>query len=193
MRRFLVPFLALAFVILMPRTALPWGNGPTHFSLGNHLANNSGYTGILPASDNRQLFIRANACPDLAWTQTFKTAGLGYVHTPEFAEDLYKVAQRWSPWKPNWRTIARAYGAHIAADGWVHSHLLLNVVEPIHSLVEVSIDTIIYYKGTPIDPPTPPLVWENINVGYDACDPYLFILASREYRKSAGQAGGRGL
>lgn len=189
MKRFLVPFLALAFVILMPRTALPWGNGPTHFSGGNDLANGV-YKGILPTSDNPNLFIRANACPDLAWTQTFKTAGLGYVHTPEFAEALYDVAQSypWKSWKPNWRTIARAYGAHIAADGWVHSTFLANVGEPIHSLVEISVDTLIYYNGTPINPSTPPLVWENINVGYDACDPYLFILASRRYRERTGQA-----
>jgi len=73
MRRFLITFLALAFVILMPQTVLPWGNAPTHFSIGNDLA----YTGILPASDNPNLFIRANVCPDLAWTQTFKTARLG--------------------------------------------------------------------------------------------------------------------
>jgi len=189
MRRFLVLFLALAFVILMPRTVLPWGNAPTHFSIGNDLANGF-YKGILPTSDNPNLFIRANACPDLAWTQTFKTAGLGYVHTPDFAEALYDVAlsSPWKSWKPNWRTIARAYGAHIAADGWVHFHLLLNVVEPIHSLVEISIDTISYFNGTPIVPSTPPLVWENINVGYDACDPYLFILASRRYREITGQA-----
>jgi len=186
MRRFLITFLALAFVILMPRTALPWGNGPTHFSVGNDLANGV-YKGILPASDNPNLFIRANACPDLAWTQTFKTAGLGYVHTPEFAEALYDVALRFW-WKSNWRTIAHAFGAHIAADGLVHSTLLANVGEPIHSLVEVSVDTLIYYNGTPINPSTPPLVWENINVGYDACDPYLFILASRRYRERTGQA-----
>lgn len=188
MRRFLFPFLALAFVILMPRTAFPWGNAPTHFSIGNDLANGY-YKGILPTSDNPNLFIRANACPDLAWTQTFKTAGLGYIHTPDFAEALYDVALSfpWKSWKPNWRTIARGYGAHTAADGWVHFHLLLNVVEPIHSLVEISIDTIIFFNGTPFIPSTAPLVWENINVGYDACDPYLFILASRRYREKTGQ------
>jgi len=94
----------------------------------------------------------------------------------------------WKSWKPNWRTIARAFGAHIAADGWVHSNFLDNADEPIHSLVEISVDTLIYYNGTPINPSTPPLVWENINVGYDACDPTLFILASRRYREKTGQA-----
>jgi Zinc dependent phospholipase C len=190
MRRFLVPFLALTFVILMPQTALPLGNAPTHFSIGNDLVNNSGYTGLLPASDNPNLFIRANVCPDLAWTQTFKTAGLGYVHTSDFAEALYDVAQSypWKSWKPNWRTIARAYGAHFAADGVFHSTFLANVGELIHSLVEVSVDTLIFFNGTPLDPSTPPLDWENINVGYDACDPYLFILASRRYREKTGQA-----
>ena len=187
MRRFLVPFLALAFVSLMPRTVLSWGNAPTHFSIANDLANNSGYTGLLPASDNPNLFIRASACTDLAWTQTFKTAGLGYVHTPEFAEALYDVALRFW-WKSNWRTIAHAYGAHIAADGVVHSTFLAIVGELIHSLVEVSVDTLIFYNGTPIVPSTPPFVWENINVGDDACDPLLFILASRRYRERTGHA-----
>jgi hypothetical protein len=189
MRRFLITFLALAFVILMPRTAFPWGIGPAHFGLGNDLANGF-YKGILPTSDNPNLFIRANACPDLAWTQTFKTAGLGYVHTPDFAEALYDVALSfpWKSWKPNWRTIARGYGAYIAADGWVHSDALLaNVGELIHSLVEVSVDTIIFFNGTPIIPSSA-LVWENFNVGYDVCDPYLFILASKRYREKTGQA-----
>lgn len=181
MRRFLVPFLALAFVILVPRTALPWGNAPTHFSIGNDLANNHKYS-ILPATDSPQLFIRANACPDLAWTQTFKNAGLSYVHTPEFADVLYAVAVEAG--NSNWITIAHGYGAHIAADNTVHSTLLANVGEPIHSLVEVSIDTIIYYNGTPIDHSKKHPDWKKINVGMDACDPALFILASREYQKN---------
>src|SRR4030065_221739 len=113
MRRFLVPFLALAFVSLMPRTVLSWGNAPTHFSIANDLANNSGYTGLLPASDTPSLAIRG---------------------------------------------------------------------EMIHSLVEVSVDTLIFYNGTPIVPSTPPFVWENINVGDDACDPFFLILPSRTYR-----------
>jgi hypothetical protein len=185
MRRFLITFLALAFVILMPRTAFPWGIAPTHFGFGKDLA----YTGILPASDNPNLFIRANVCPDLAWTQTFKTARLGYVHTSEFATALYYVAQSypWKSWKPNWRTIARAYWAHLATDEVVHS-FLANVGELTHSLVEVSVDTLIFFNGTPLDSSKPPLgYWENINVGYDACDPYLFILASRRYREKTGQ------
>ena len=185
MRRFLITFLALAFVILMPQTVLPWGNAPTHFSIGNDLA----YTGILPASDNPNLFIRANVCPDLAWTQTFKTARLGYVHTSDFAEALYYVAKSypWKSWKPNWRTIARAYWAHFAADGLVHTTFLAKAGEPIHSLVEISVDTLIFFNGSPLDPSKPPIDWEYINVGYDACDPYLFILASRRYREKTGQ------
>ncbi|HEX8043260.1 hypothetical protein [Candidatus Deferrimicrobium sp.] len=179
MRRFLIPFLALAFVILMPRTAFPWGNAPTHFSIGNDLANNHKYS-ILPATDSPQLFIRANACPDLAWTQTFKNAGLSYIHTLAFADALYYVALEAG--NSNWITIAHGYGAHIAADNTVHTTLLANVDEPIHSLVEVSIDTIIYYNGTPIDHSKKHPAWKKINVGIDACDPDLFNRASSRYK-----------
>jgi hypothetical protein len=181
MRRFLIPFLALAFVILMPRTAFPWGNAPTHFSIGNDLANNHKYS-ILPATDSPQLFIRANACPDLAWTQTFKNAGLSYIHTLDFANTLYAVAS--ADGNSNWITIAHGYGAHIAADNTIHSTLLATVGEPIHSLVEVSIDTIIYYNGTPIDHSKKHPAWKKINVGIDACDPALFILASISYQST---------
>lgn len=177
MRRFLIPFLALEFVILMPRTAFPWGNAPTHFSIGNDLANNHKYS-ILPETDNPELFIRANACPDLAWTQTFKNAGLSYVHTPEFAEVLNAVAAGNS----DWITISHGHGGHIASDFKVHSTLLKNVSDHIHLLVELSIDTIIFYKGTPIDHSKRHPDWKKINVGLDACDPALFMLASREYQ-----------
>lgn len=180
MRRSLVPYLVLAFIILLPRTAAPWGNAPTHFSIGNDLV----YAGILPASDNPGLFIRAIACPDLAWTPRFTNAGLSYIHTPEFAEALSEVGNTYS-WRPNWRTIARAFRVHLIADEYANI-FLANVDDTTHSLVEVSVDTIIYYEGSPIE--TPPLVWKNINVGYDACDPYLFIFASRKYRDETGQA-----
>ncbi len=186
MRRSLVTVLAVAFVILLPCTAAPWGDAPTHFSVGNDLAYNSGYAGILPDSDNHGLFIRANACPDLAWTPTFKNAGLTYIHTPEFAEALYDVWES-HPWKSNWRAIAHGYGSHIAADAYVDTNFLADVSESTHSLVEVSVDTIIFYDGTPIVPPTKPLDWEKINVGYDACDPWLFVLASTRYRQRTGQ------
>lgn len=177
MRRSLVPFLVLVFVILSPGTAFPWGIAPTHFSIGNDLANNVKYS-ILPATDDPQLFIRANVCPDIAWTPNFPPE-LAYIHTFDFASALYQVALANN--NPNWRTIAHAYGAHLAADEIVHTYLA-DVDDTIHSLVEVSIDTIIYYHGTPIHPPTAPLEWKNVNVWFDACDPVLFILASSYYQ-----------
>ncbi|MGE5189869.1 MAG: hypothetical protein ACM3NF_07420 [Gemmatimonadota bacterium] len=187
MRRYLVPSLVLASSFLLPRTAAPWGNAPTHFGIGFDLAYNVQYDDVLPAGDNRQLFVRANACPDLAWTPSFGRARLGYVHSPEFAEALVYVANSY-PWKSSWGTIARAYGAHIAADDNVHATFFDNVGDTVHSLVEVSVDTIIYYDGTPLDPFAAPPAWDRINVGYDACDPYFFVLASRRYRQTTGQA-----
>ena len=162
-------FFSIVLVLALTGTALPWGDAPTHFSIGYDAAQ-------ADRVDNEDIFIRANACPDIANTQLFKSLGLGYVHSLEFAKCVYEVANapRYSFWHPDWLATAYAWGAHIAADSVIH--YFLTEEEPCHQLIEISIDTVIYY-----DPLTPEML-KVLNVSPDCCDPWLIYLASRCYR-----------
>lgn len=160
-------FLVLTFA----GTALPWGNAPTHFSIGYDVGN------VIPGY--RDTFVCANACPDIAWTQVFKARGLEYVHTDDFAECVYQVAQTYSPWHPEWPATALAWGVHLAADEVIHTHITDE--QPTHQLIELAMDTVIFYEGSPLGTS---LDWEQYNVSTDCCSPWLIYLASRCYRKN---------
>lgn len=169
--RVVISFLIL---IIFNSAALPWGNAPSHFAIGNDVLQTlSSSSPII----NEGLFIRANACPDIANTQLFKYFGLDYVHSLEFAEYLYDVAVEWS--REDWQDIAYAWGAHLSADEVLHQHLTYQ--QPIHQLTEVAIDTVVYWEGSPLYTEAE---GEQYNVGSDCCSPWLIYLASRRYRQS---------
>ena len=73
-------FFSILFVLTFTGTALAWGL-VSHFDFGIESAD------LIPGY--KDIFIRANACPDIAWTQIFKARGLEYVHSEDFAECLY--------------------------------------------------------------------------------------------------------
>lgn len=162
-------FLVLTFT----GTALPWGNAPTHFSIGYDVGD------VIPGY--RDTFVCANACPDIAWTRVFKTRGLEYVHTGDFAECVYEVAQTYSSWHPEWPATSLAWGAHLAADEVIHANITEE--QPTHQLIELAVDTVIFWDGSPL-PFGTSLNWEQYNVNTDCCSPWLIYLASRCYRNN---------
>ena len=165
--------LSCFLVLFFAGTALPWGNGPTHFSIGYDVISTDS-NGVI-SSEHENLFIRANSCPDIAWTRVFKARGLEYVHSMEFAEYVYQVAVAYYAWYPEWLATAYGWGAHLSADEVIHQHITEE--QPTHQLIELSIDTIVYYGDGP------PEGWEQYNVGPDCCNPWLIYLASKLYRQ----------
>jgi hypothetical protein len=164
----------------------PWGNTPTHPSIGASIIQDDLSTSlILPAEViDLQRFVRANACPDIAWTQT--SGGLDYIHTPEFANILRDVALS----DPRYKTLnniitAYAWGAHIAADTVGHS-TYVPPSEPLHSAVEASVDTVIYYYAPARESLLKPLGfsrWEETAAAGNDCSPALVAAASARYRE----------
>ncbi|NJD63552.1 MAG: hypothetical protein FIA93_12640, partial [Deltaproteobacteria bacterium] len=60
------------------------------------------------------------ACPELAYTDSFKARGLGYVYTEEFADAVNAVASGASAYSPQeipagWKSAAAEWRAYIAA------------------------------------------------------------------------------
>jgi hypothetical protein len=154
----------LAVVLAAPAPALAWGDAPTHFSMGYKLVTEGA---VHFSTENSLAFGRAAAAPDLAWTPLFRNMGLTYVHTLKFAESLLAVAK--SSGKDQWLAMAYAWGAHLAADAEGHrsqanDNGYLPEAEPLHSLVEVAVDTVIFYEF-----PKPPgySSWAQINVSFD--------------------------
>ncbi|HWS15729.1 MAG TPA: hypothetical protein VN450_05995 [Candidatus Methylomirabilis sp.] len=104
-------------------------------------------------------------CPDLASTELFRSKGLGYVHTLEFAEAVATVARGASPFAPQpvppeWNSVAGQWYLHLAAHD-----------------AEAS-------AGHP-----PPVQWKRFSADEEPCDPVLLHKASLEYRARHGNAG----
>jgi hypothetical protein len=170
MRKYLITFIALVVVVSLPGTALPWGS-LTHIQGGDDLAAS------LPGQSDVNVFILATAGPDIAWTPLFERSDRTYIHSLEFAECLFEVASS-KPQYPDWLDIAYGWGVHQAFDGVAHSSFVPE--NPLlHSLVELAVDTVIYYEGSPSD--VKPL--SSYHLGWDSCNPWLISAASRLYRE----------
>ncbi|MCL6621777.1 MAG: hypothetical protein K6T55_06700 [Syntrophobacterales bacterium] len=160
-----------------------WGDAPTHFSLCGEPAVQEKFVlrfdpGLFP------LFVEAAAGPDLANTLLFQASGRDYIHGAAFLAALDYVAsrpkdRRWrSAWRPTWPVIAAAWRAHLAADEVAHSQYV-PPDSPRHELVELAVDTCVYYLK-----PVPEALgdsWREVNISEAACDPALLYWASYLY------------
>lgn len=165
--------------------ARPWGDAPTHFSLCGEEAVQATFEARFDA-DLFPLFVEAAAGPDLAWTPLFLASGRDYVHDTAFLTSLDYVAshprdRRWkAAWRPTWPVIAAAWRAHLAADEVAHRQYV-PPDSPRHDLVELAVDTCVYYQK-----PVPESLgdsWREVNICEAACDPWLIYWASVLYTK----------
>ncbi len=174
--------LGLLLVAASITPAFPWGDAPTHPSMGVPLVQ-LGIEPLQKLGEKSAQFVRATACPDIVNTQLFKSSGFGYVHTQEFADYLVNLALAGS--NQAYQATALAWAAHLAADKVAHEEYIPPLQEPLHSLVEVAVDTVIYYNG--FDPLSAGLAslgfyrWEDTVLRGNDCSPALVALASSRY------------
>lgn len=180
----------LLLIVPLAGTAFSWGNAPTHPAVAAEIVRDDLSAGILPpeAADS-QRFVRSSSCPDVAETALFRSGGFGYVHTPEFAAVLRDVALS-STWRSRAGAVETAYawGAHIAADE--RAHAFVPPAQPLHTLAEVAVDTVICYDPAnyrPGDPNNLLLLigfarWEDTVPRATDCAPDLVAAASQRYR-----------
>jgi len=105
---------------------------------------------------------RYNLCPDLAWTETFRSNGLEFVHSLEFAEALASVVGGNSRYSPStvpeeWRAASSMWFLHVTA-----------------------------HASEPPENASPQSHRERFSAIEDACDPQLLYRASLQYRSRAG-------
>ena len=103
-----------------------------------------------------------NLCPDLAATETFRSNGLEFVHSLEFAEALAAVAGGNSRFSPptvpeGWRTASSTWFLHVTAQ-----------------------------NSEPPGNVAPQSRRERFSAIEEACDPQLLYKASLQYRVRAG-------
>lgn len=114
----------------------------------------------------------AGACPELAYTESFKARGLGYVYTEKFAEAVSAVADGASTYSPQdipsgWKTAAAEWRAYIAAHPAGETGAMPTTAAPG------------LQGGLTADP----------YLSKDACSPSLLYLASLHYRSKTGGQG----
>ncbi|GAB4372101.1 MAG: hypothetical protein Kow00128_20580 [Deltaproteobacteria bacterium] len=132
----------------------------------------------------------ASFCPDLAETAEFREAGLGYVHSVEFARSVFAVANgtsKHSPREipPEWRAAAYGWWTHVAADAGAGIRFTLEggdaSVEGPRGVSDTArlrprIRTTI---GRSID-------YDRESLTAESCDPALLRYASLDYRDRIG-------
>ena len=155
---------ALVLTLAAPIPALAWGIAPTHYSILSDLLYNDGG---LPAAitDHPQDFFQAAIGPDIAWTPLFSTTGRSYVHSFEFAASLLAVSKSDSD-----LAMAYAWGAHLAADATgevspTNPGGYIPEAEPLHELVEVAMDTVVFYT---FPPPKDLSSWDQVDISFNA-------------------------
>jgi hypothetical protein len=112
------------------------------------------------------------ACPELAYTDSFKARGLGYVYTEEFAEAVSSVASGASTYSPQeipagWKTAAAEWRAYVAA-------------HPAGEAGTMPTTTATGLQGGLTADPY---------LSKGACSPALLYLASLQYRSRVGGQG----
>ncbi|GAB4243132.1 MAG: hypothetical protein OHK0028_21660 [Deltaproteobacteria bacterium] len=185
----LVLFLS-AFV--HPGIALSWGEAPTHPVIAAKIVSDDLSSPALPPeATDLQRFVRASACPDLAETLLFRSSGFGYVHTVAFADVLREVAlSDPSRWGGGGVATAYAWGVHLAADAVGHEEFL-PPSQPLHTMAEVAVDTVLYFDPANYQPGNPGNLlallgfprWEDTVPRPDDCAPALVSAASSQYRR----------
>ena len=124
-------------------------------------AGAAGESGPGPGGDTSQPQ-QSYVCPDLASTNLFRSKGLEYVHTLEFAEAMATVARGASPFAPQpvpneWNSVVAQWYLHlVAADA----------------------------AASAGDPPRQQ--WKRFSAEEEPCDPVLIHKASLEYRARHG-------
>jgi len=154
-------------LVLLTGTAFSSGDAPGAIGIagdkrGSDLSFGFGKTVSPPAC----------GCPDLVFTGLFKTRGLGYVYSTEFAEAVHAVADGTSTYSPpeipaEWRTAAAEWRVYLAA-------------HPGGDAERMNPTTFFNPQmGLDVEP----------FLSKEACSPALLYLASLEYRSKPGHQG----
>lgn len=170
---------ALAFLVLIPLagTGIPIGMFPTPAD------------GIVAGQAPKALFsapppLLPHVSPDIAFTPSFRSRRLEYVHSVAFVEAMLEVASGRSRYSPrsipaSWPTIAREWKAHLAecAGGSPLERLAGRSAAPGGSAPRVAIRVLFPRR-------------ESFREGSDRVGPFLF-LSSLEYRARHGRGNTR--
>lgn len=158
---------ALCLCALMAGTAFSSGDAPDAMGTGGDRRGRDLSDGL-----GKAVFTLDCGCPDLAYTESFKARGLGYVYSTEFADAVHAVASGNSRYSPReipgeWQAAAADWQAYLAA----HPHGAAAPANP-----TASMDFPAKLDGVPF-------------LGKEACSPALLYLSSLEYRSRPGHHG----
>jgi len=133
----------------------------------------------------------ASFCPDLSETSIFREAGLGYVHSAEFARSVFAVANgtsKYSPREvpPDWKAAAYGWWTHAATGAKAAIRVPVEGIDSRGFGVHGTID------GTSNRPRIQTTIGRQIDydresLEAESCDPMLVFHASLDYRDRTGR------
>jgi hypothetical protein len=137
-------------------------------------------------------FFRPFIGPDIAHTELFRSKGLSYVHSREFAESVCAVASGTSPFSPDpvpprWITVATTWNISLVSDECGKKSPPSGTMDPRTSTGEQQTDADIRHEELS---PTSRRVfsgWEWTAGEYEGGIPTLLFLASLDYKAKTGR------
>jgi hypothetical protein len=180
--------LSLAMIIWM---SLSGTSFPREDALGSALERKEPVVGEnLPFGPENGRSLRPFGCPDIAYTNLFRSKNLEYVHSREFVEALHAVAKGDSHFSPSitppeWMDTAYQWGMHMLA------HRMGSFVLPAPGAsdfpdtkkperVALSSENGVFSRMRSV------LDWERFGIEEESCSPFLVHRASLEYRSRPG-------
>ncbi|HEY7586454.1 MAG TPA: hypothetical protein VH866_08095 [Candidatus Deferrimicrobiaceae bacterium] len=159
--------LALCLLVLLTGSAFPAGESPGILS-----AVDDNRAGELSQRMGKAVTVPAFGCPDLAYTDTFKTKDLGYIYSTGFAESVNAVASGNSTYSPpeipaGWKAAAVEWREYLEA----------------YPEGEAGPSRQVAFTNREGRFDIEPLLSK------DACAPALLYLASLDYRSRTGNKG----
>jgi hypothetical protein len=178
-------FLILA-LFLFTGSALAGYDEPMLESSGNNVPRN----GMLSNGVDTVHFLRSCLCPDIAITPPFRSAGLDYVHSVEFAESVYAVASGTSRYSPEvlpaeWMATAYSWWTHVAVKE-IATIKIFSATETLRSTGKAGPTIAGLHEIRLMSPTGRGIDLEQAGLTGESCHPSLLFRASLEYRWRTG-------
>ena len=147
-------------------------------------------SGMLSNGVDTVPFLRSCLCPDIAITPLFRSGGLGYVHTVEFAESVYAVASGASRYSPEdlpreWMATANSWWTHVAVKENATIHMS-PATETLRRTGEANLPDGSLHEIRLLSPTGQEIDLEQAGLTGESCSPSLLFRASLEYRWRTG-------
>jgi hypothetical protein len=159
---------------------------------GNYATATQSSVKNVPRSDTLSNDVKTVLCPDIAIMPEFRSGGLDYVHSVEFADAVYAVASGTSKYSPEavppeWMATASRWWRHVVVKETA-TISIPRATNTLRSIGEAGSTTAGLHEIRLLSPTGEGIDLEQAGLTGESCSPSLLFRASLEYRNRTGHS-----